>query len=109
MVYNMTMTAKRNDSGDLEVIKLGGQTYTYRTALLVLVLSITPLGDPLWRLLGLNLPTAKASDNTSIERRVDRLEGKVDDIHKELAVVGHKLTGFIIDFDRYKTQSHPTK
>lgn len=107
----MTMTARRNDNGDLEVIKIGGQTYTYRAILIVLLLSLTPLGSGIWAMMGMSAPngTGPASSLekriTTVETKVDAVEKKVDGIHGDLTDIKFKLTGFLIDFDKYRKEA----
>lgn len=108
----MTMTAKRKDNGDLEVIQLGRYTVTYRTALMLVALSLTPIGNKLWVAVGLDTVATLNASNVEkkvevVEKRLDRVEAKVDDVHDDLQKMSVKFTGFVVDFDKYKKEKVP--
>ena len=108
------MTAKRNDSGELEVVNIGGKTFSYRTILLLLVASATPMADPIFKSFGIAKP------ETRLEQRFVEAESKIESIHKDitklnqaaivvqdkLTQVDFRLTGFQVDFEKYKA-AHP--
>lgn len=108
------MTAKRNNDGDLEEVKIGGKTFSYRTILLLLVASATPMADPVFKAFGIAKPEIR------LESRFDAAEAKIEDIHADvlklskaaaavqdkLVQVDYRLTGFQVDFEKYK-QAHP--
>lgn len=104
------MTAKRKDDGELEVVNIGGRTVTYRTALLLLVALATPAGDRIWTAIGISTPTSPAqiahieSRLADTEKKVESVGKKVDAISSDLTLVSTRLTGFLVDFDRYKKE-----
>lgn len=110
------MTARRKDNGDLEEVNWGGKTITYRTILFAAIISATPLGEPFWKVLG--LPSAPTANAVEIERRVSVVERKVDTVEQkvqsverkvdmaliDINLVSSKLTGFIVDFEKYRKE-----
>jgi hypothetical protein len=101
------MTAKRNDNGDLEVVKVGGMTFSYRTALLLLVASSTPFAEPVLRSVGLKAPPTVPSE------KLLEMDKKIDDIHMDVAKIDEsvkkvefRVSGFQVDFDKYRA-NHP--
>lgn len=108
------MTAKRSDNGELEVVNIGGKTFSYRTILLLLVASATPMADPVLKAFGISKPEIR------LEQRFGEAEAKIETIHKDVAKlnqaatavqdkltqVDFRLTGFQVDFEKYK-QAHP--
>lgn len=104
------MTVKRKDDGELEEVKLGRFTVSYRTALLLLVLSATPMGEPIYSALGIKKPDAESN------YRLAKLEKNMDEMHKGLEALSvgvqkieYRLTGFQVDFDKYKNNETGTK
>lgn len=102
------MTAKRKDNGDLEVIHLGKYTFTFRTAMILLLVSLTPIGNRVWLVLGLDNATLGdtklMSKFEAVDQRVDKLEKQLSEIQADVGMVNRKVTGFLIDFDKYKKQ-----
>ncbi len=108
------MTAKRTNSGELEVVNIGGKTFSYRTILLLLVASATPMADPVFKAFGISKPEIR------LEQRFADAETKIETIHKDLTKlnqaatavqdkltqVDFRLTGFQVDFEKYKA-AHP--
>lgn len=108
------MTAKRTDSGELEVVNIGGKTFSYRMLLLLLVASATPMADPVFKAFGLSKPEIR------LEQRFGDAEAKIEDIHRNIAKLNQavvsvqdklsqldfRLTGFQVEFEKYK-QAHP--
>lgn len=107
----MTMTARRNDNGDLEVIKIGGNTYTYRAILILILLSLTPVGNGIWSLMGMSAPNGTGPNSnvekrlTTVETKVDAVEEKVEDIRSDVAEIKYRFTGFLVDFDKYRKET----
>jgi hypothetical protein len=92
------MTAKRKDNGDLEIIKMGGLTFTYRTALLLLLASVTPAGDMVWDRLGF-LRKVKPDEvmvaqiqreSHQIQNKIASLESDLEDLREEFKNIKHK-------------------
>lgn len=116
------MTARRRDNGELEVVKMGPFNFTYRSLLVVLVLSITPLGDRMWEQMGLErtMKTVNAGPIAEIKREVRLLHDDVDALREDAGVVKtdvrstrvsvnalqQQFAVFDVDFKKYR-QDHP--
>ena len=108
------MTAKRTDNGDLEVVKVGGMTFSYRMILLLMVASATPLGEPVLKALGVTKPETRLENRfLVVESKMDEVHVNLDKLNKTARVVEDKLTqvdfrltGFQVDFEKYKA-AHP--
>lgn len=110
------MTAKRKPDGELEVVKWGLSTQGFRVALLVLVLSMHPLGRQLLATFGFQFPDQKriteaADQVTLLQAKVDGLAKDVDTVKTsqqalttKVETLDHTITGFQIDFTKYKTE-----
>lgn len=80
------MTARRQDNGDLEVIKMGGMTFTYRTALLLLLASVTPAGDMVWERLGFSRKVKPDEVVIAeIQQQSKKIQIKIADINEDMA------------------------
>lgn len=88
------MTAKRNEDGELEVIKVGNMTFTYRTALLVLILSATPMGEGILDKLGVVKASTKATEQ--LEAKIDKIKDQVKDLDSDI----HSITASLLDVKR---------
>jgi len=106
------MTARRRDDGELEVITLGGKTITYRAALLLLVASITPLGDKVWTAAGISrdpsVPGIARIEKRlkDVERSLTEVEKSVGDVHDDVDTLSKKFTMFDVNFTKYRS-THP--
>jgi cell division protein FtsB len=85
------MTAKRNENGELEVIKVGNMTFTYRTALLILILSATPMGEGILDKLGIVKGNVKATEQ--LEAKIDKIKQQVKDLDSDV----HGLTTSMLE------------
>lgn len=108
------MTAKRKDSGDLEIVRWGMGTNGFRVALLVLVLSMHPLGRGLLSTFGfkfaddqkITVTNEQAGVLTSkvdeITKDLTRLKDDVREVKSNVSNLQNSVTGFQVDFERYK-------
>ncbi len=76
-------------------INIGGKTVTitFRTALFLLVVSLTPLGEPVWRMLG--VPKADDRVMASIERVEKRQIDMEAQLNTRMNALDARVTGFI--------------
>lgn len=107
------MTARRRESGTLEIVSDAWQNKTIRMVLLALVATGHPIGQ---RLLGIQTPAAE--DIKALTLRVQEAEtaqkataSDIKDIKKDLGEIKSEsetfhrtFTGFQIDFDKYRKQ-----
>ena len=119
------MTAKRNPDGDLEVVKVGGITFSYRMALMLLVASATPMADPVYRAFGLKPPVTQIEtkldstasgvasmvaevheDVNKLAKRAEALDAKIASLDEKIVKIDFRLSGFQVDFDKYRI-THP--
>ncbi len=108
------MTAKRTDNGELEVVKVGNMTFSYRMILLLMVASATPLGEPVLKALGVTKPETRLENRfIVVEQKMEAVHADVEKLNKtarvvedKLSQVDFRLTGFQVDFEKYK-QAHP--
>ena len=111
------MTAKRKDNGDLEEVKVGPMTFSYRTILMLLVASATPFGQPILKAFGIQTvaePVKEAQAKVGeIAQKMDKMQADIDDLkvvgaslEQKVTKVDYRLTGFQVDFDKYRT-THP--
>lgn len=111
------MTVKRKDNGDFEEVKVGTMTFSYRTALILLVASATPFGQPILKAFGIQTgaePVKEAQAKVGeISTKMDKMQSDIDDLkvvgaslEQKVSKVDYRLTGFQVDFDKYKS-AHP--
>lgn len=109
------MTARRKpDSGELEIVRWGLGTNGFRVALLVLVLSMHPLGRSILSTVGFRFPdeqkiTVAAEASKDLGTKVDELSkdlARVKDDVKDVKTTVNNLqttvSGFQVDFDKYR-------
>lgn len=102
------MTVKRRHDDVLEAVA-DPKTTIYRVILLVVVGSITPVGDAVLPRLGIERTDIREmrelrSDFDGMRARLDRLENSTQTATDKLEVLTTRITGFEIDFQRYKTK-----
>lgn len=79
----------------------------YRTVMLILVISLTPAGKPLWATMGLTAGDANTAPYLErIDSRLARVENEVGRLSDTALRLSTRITGFQVDFNKYK-ESHP--
>lgn len=129
------MVAKRkrviNDDGDAEdvlEVREGKRIWTFRTSLLVLVLSATPFGQQVLKNFGIHSPAGQEVND--VQKVVDSIRKDIADVKADVAGVKNQVgslkeevgavaqqanrlavefTGFRVDFDKYKSYEIPNK
>lgn len=98
----------RKPTGIMAIITGASKTVTtYRAASLFLLLSLTPLAKPLWAHVGLTADDANTAPTLDrIDHRLEKVEDKVDRLDNRVQNVSSRVTGFQIDFNKYK-ETHP--
>lgn len=103
------MTVKRHPEKDdtIQEFQWGGKTLTWRTAVLLLLVSTTPAGDKLWTMAGY---PRDQEGGSKLERRMEKLEeninAKLDAQHEQTQRMNNRLMGLTMDFTKYKL-AHP--
>lgn len=103
------MTARRKDSGDLEVVNLGLSTQTFRLFLLVAVITNH---QGLLNILGIgHLFRPDVAAVSKVEAKLDQLNSNVSVLHRDMSETKSKvenlstrLSGFEIDFAKYRNE-----
>lgn len=122
------MTARRKEPGDLEIVQFGLGTKSFRVALLILVVSMHPLGRQMLATFGFEFPDQRkltvateesktvTSDIKVLKDDVKELKDNMVQTKSDTAVINQKLdglqrtfTGFTIDFDKYRPHKEETK
>lgn len=100
------MTIKNKATGQWDEVQIGGKTVSFRVILLLLVLSGTPLGDKAWNMLGVTREV-NAPSLARVEKRLDSMDDKIDDINSDVHKLSARVTGFQVDFDKFKSRVTP--
>lgn len=119
------MTVKRGLDSRLEVVRWGLSTNVFRSAVLVLVLSMHPLGRQVLGTFGfkfpdeqkLNVAAEQAKDVhvdiTALQKDVSDLKDVASRMTANNAIINAKLdrldqafTGFQVDFNKWKPKDH---
>lgn len=108
------MTVKRRDNGDLEIIRWGLGTNGFRLVLLVLVLSMHPLGRGFLNTFGFKFPDEQkiivtAEQASQLTLKVDkltdeltRMQTDMKDVRTSVSGLQATVSGFQGNFDRNK-------
>lgn len=121
------MTVKKKANGDFDIVKQGLGTNGFRFALLVLVVSMHPLGRQLLGTFGFEFPdqrklTEATTEAQNVRRDIENLKENVKEIKDSSeinrannAIVNTKLdrldqtfTGFQVDFNKLRSETTTT-
>lgn len=121
------MTVRKKSTGEEFEIPFGKGTITFRTLLLVLVLSATPMGQQLLKNFGIQTPAqqdtgemqkavevirfdlaAVKQDIAGVKSDVSAVKLEVDKMKAQSERMQLELTGFRVDFDKYKASAPQT-
>lgn len=110
------MTIRKKDTGENEIVKWGLGTNTFRTALLVLVLSQHPLGRQILGTVGFKFPDEQKI--AKVEEKADGVNAQTAEMAKDIAALKTdvkaiatkvdsldiRFHGFEVDFDKYRKE-----
>lgn len=119
----MTVKKKSEDSSELQIVKWGIGTNGFRVVLLVLVLSMHPIGRGFLTGFGFQFPDQKkleeaTKETTALTFNVKGLTESMHDVQNDIqaikannAILNSKVdsldqtfTGFRVDFQKYRTE-----
>lgn len=100
------MTARRNDNGDMEIVKWGLSNITFRGAMMLILVSLTPFGDRIWERLGMPKNQPETEGIARMERNIKTARAEVADLHEDVDTLAKKFGVFDADFKKYRV-THP--
>jgi len=111
--------AKEDETTQLQIVKWGMSTNVFRATVLILVLSMHPLGRQVLGTFGFKFPdeqklTVAAQQATDVHADIANLQRDVSELKDNATKVGTKLdrldttiTGFQVDFAAWKKKEQP--
>lgn len=97
------MTVKRNNDGDLEILKQGLGTSSFRFILLAVFISQTPIADDMWKTIGMK---SLATQIAELATKINVVEKDIKGVHEHVATIDQRFGVFEVNFEKYKA-AHP--
>lgn len=120
----MTVKRKAPDSSDLQIVNWGVKTNTWRAAVIILILSMHPIGRQLLGTFGFEFPDQRklsvAADEAKASRtEITQLAESAKDLRQDVAQIKannatlntrfdafeQTFSGFRVDFNKWKSES----
>lgn len=102
------MTVRKKATGEEFSVRAPWTTQTFRTTVLILIVSMHPYGRRVLHDLGFNIPlepAAVAIDNLKvITDRLDGIEKHLGEADTKLAALTQKFGVFEVDFTKYRNE-----
>lgn len=103
------MTVRRNANGEVEELKNSLSTNTFRWFILVTILSMHPVGRVFLGQLGFVLPDQAAEKKVQeelvqVKTDVAAVKTDVAEVKKNLDTLTTTVSGFEVNFDRFKKE-----
>ena len=96
------MTARRKPDSEEIILRMDGKTLTFRSMLILMVMSATPFGQTLLATWGISSPSTLAAskaheDIEAVRKDVAELKSDVGNLKLKVDKIEYRVTGFAFD------------